>query len=266
MTRHFKRSESHGPVAIDKKLSWVLLGPVNVTEIAGQESSVNFIATHVLKIEAHTYQDSEAKDIKSGLSKFWDPEMIGILNNELPVYDKFKSEVKQRDGRYEVSLTFTKEHPPLPDNYESSKNRLTALIYRLQQKPDVLKSYDDVIQDQLENGVIEKVNREESPAPSKVYYLPHREVIRLDKETTKLRVVFDASAKSNGTSLNNCLCVGPPMSSLLYNILLRFRIHETALMADIEKAFLNISIIPEHRGFLRFLWPASPTSQYSDID
>ena len=41
------------------------------------------------------------------------------------------------------------------------------------------------------------------------------------------------------------------MSPLLYNILLRFRIHKTALMADIEKAFLNISIVPEHRDFLQ---------------
>ena len=155
------------------------------------------------------------------MSTFRDLETIGILNNELTVYDKFKSEVKQRHGRYEVSLPFREEHPPLPDNYESSKNRLAALIYRLQQKPDALKSYDDVIVDQLEKGVTEKINKEESPALGKVHYLPHREVIRLDKETTKLRVVFGASAKSNGTSLNDCLYVGPQMLALLYNILLR---------------------------------------------
>ena len=91
-------------------------------------------------------------------------------------------------------------------------------------------------------------------------------MIRLDKETTKLHVVFDALAKSTGPSLNDCLYVGPPMSPLLHNILLRFRIHKMALMADIEKAFLNISIVPEHRDFLRFMWPSNPSSQCSDID
>ena len=221
MTGHSRRGESNGPVAIHTKLGWVLLGPINnVTESSGQESSVNFSVTHVLKIEAHISQDSEAKELKT--ERFWDLESTGILNNEPSVCEKFKSEVKRMDDRYEVCLPFKDEHPPLPDNYESSKRRLSALVHRLQQKPDVLKSYDDVIKNQLESGIIEKVNNEESVASGKVHYLPNREVIRLDKETTKLRVVFDASAKSTGPSLNDCLYVGPPMSPLLYNILLRF--------------------------------------------
>ena len=163
-------------------------------------------------------------------------------------------------------MPFKVEHPPLSDNCESSKRRLTPLVHRLQQKPDVLKSYDNVIQDQLKNGVIEKVSKEKFPALGKVLYLPQQEVIRLDKKTTKLRDVFDASAKLNGSSLNNCLYVGPSMSPLLRNILLWFHIHKTALTANIEKAFLNISIVPEHCDFLQFMRPADPTSQCSDID
>ena len=126
--------------------------------------------------------------------------------------------------------------------------------------------YDDVIQDQLKDGVIEKVNKEEYSPPGQVHYLPHREVIRYDKDTTKLRVVFDASAKANGPSLNDCLYVGPPLSPLLYDILLRFRVHKIAMTADIEKAFLNIAIAPQHRDFLRFLWPHDPMKINSELD
>ena len=40
----------------------------------------------------------------------------------------------------------------------------------------------------------------------------------------------------------------------LFDVLLRFRCHQIALISDIEKAFLQVSIAPEHRDFLRFLW------------
>ena len=98
------------------------------------------------------------------------------------------------------------------------------------------------------------VNREERRAIGKVHYLPHREVIRLDKDTTKLRVVYDASAKRGGPSLNDCLYCGLPLTPFIFEVMARFRAHKVALTADIEKAFLNVAIAPEHRDYLGFLW------------
>ena len=103
-------------------------------------------------------------------------------------------------------------------------------------------------------SIIEPVNMEEQQAVGKVHYLPHREVIRLDKDTTKLRVVYDASAKRGRPSLNNCLYSGLPLTPMIFDVMTRFRAHKVALTADIEKAFLNVAIAPEHRDYLRFLW------------
>ena len=103
-------------------------------------------------------------------------------------------------------------------------------------QPDVFTQYDGAIQDQLSKGIIEPVTVETSLPPiGKVYYIPHREVIRTDKEATKLRVVYDASshAEKDLPRLNNCLYAGSPMSPFIYDILLRFRAYRTAL---IEKA------------------------------
>ena len=44
------------------------------------------------------------------------------------------------------------------------------------------------------------------------------------------------------------------MTPLIFDVLLRFRVNPIALVGDIEKAFLNIEIHPEHRDCLRFLW------------
>ena len=89
----------------------------------------------------------------------------------------------------------------------------------------------------------------------------------VDKDTTKLRIVYDASARSgrNTPSLNDCLYAGPPLSPLIYDILLRFRVHKVALTADIEKAFLNVSVHPKDRDYLRFLWIDDITSLHPKL-
>uniref|UniRef100_A0A915DAZ0 Integrase zinc-binding domain-containing protein n=1 Tax=Ditylenchus dipsaci TaxID=166011 RepID=A0A915DAZ0_9BILA len=79
-----------------------------------------------------------------------------------------------------------------------------------------------------------------------------------EQNTTKLRIVFDASSKSNTQfrALNECLHKGPLMLNELMGVLMRFRSREIAIIADIEKAFLQISIKEEDRDATRFLWPA----------
>ena len=87
-----------------------------------------------------------------------------------------------------------------------------------------------------------------------VHYLPHRPIIREDRNTTKVRPVFDASAKTTGPSLNDCLHTGPNLLSMIYDILIRFELHRIILMSDIKQAFLDVEVHPDHVDFLRFLW------------
>ena len=124
---------------------------------------------------------------------------------------------------------------------------------RLRQEPALLEQYDHTIKEQLEKGIIETVDPLE-PTASKVHYLPHHAVVRTDKTTTKLRVVYDASARSTGPSLNDCLHKGPKFNQLILDLLLRFQSYRIALTADIEKAFLMISVDDHDRDVLRFLW------------
>ena len=66
--------------------------------------------------------------------------------------------------------------------------------------------------------------------------------------------MYDASARSNGPSLNDCLHTGPKFDQKILDILLRFRSHRVTLTADIEKAFLMLSVTERDRDVLRFLW------------
>ena len=69
-----------------------------------------------------------------------------------------------------------------------------------------------------------------------------------------MRIVFDASSKSDRLSLNDRLYKGPQLTPLLYDILLRFRTFIFALTGDRQSAFLEISIKENDRDYIRFLW------------
>ena len=141
----------------------------------------------------------------------------------------------------------------LADNYQLCLHRLQKSNERLNKTPQLLNEYNKVFDEYLNLGIIEKVKNE--GIVGEVIYLPHKEVIKEDRLTTKLRKVFDASVKYKGTSLlNEVLYKGPCLNADLYSLLLKFRIYPIAIVADIEKAYLQISINKEHRDFLRFLW------------
>ena len=141
----------------------------------------------------------------------------------------------------------------LPDNHTGSVKRLSSLISRLKTNPNLLQEHDNIMHDQKKSGVVEPANYVLVPVRN-VHYLPHRDVVREDENTTKVRVVYDVSAKGLGTSLNDCLHTGPSLNTLIFDILIRFRVHKVAMIADVEKAFLNVAISSEHRDYLRFFW------------
>ena len=80
--------------------------------------------------------------------------------------------------------------------------------------------------------------------------------MREEAETTKLRVVYDASARAhdNAPSLNECLHAGPPLQNKLWSVLIRSRLHAVAVAGDLRKAFLQVRIRETERDALRFHW------------
>ena len=235
-----------GPTAIQTKLGWVLSGPT----LAETHTVCHATLTHVLRADT---QPQETIGLEEQIRSFWELESLGIQPVEKTLYDDFACKLAFSQGRYRVALPWKEFHDVLPDHYQLSLKRLHGLMRRLRQEPAVLEQYDRTIKEQLENGIIEAVDPCE-PTPNDVHYLPHHAVVRTDKSTTKLRVVYDASARSSGPSLNDCLHKGPKFNQLILDLLLRFRSFRIALTADIEKAFLMISVDDRDRDVLRFLW------------
>ncbi|XP_053395602.1 uncharacterized protein LOC128555858 [Mercenaria mercenaria] len=156
--------------------------------------------------------------------------------------------------RYQVNWPWREELPDLPENRGLAKGRLKSLVNKLEKHPELMKRYDAIFQDQLRNGMIEKVERTQNDGFK--HYLPHHVVITPAKATTKLKIVYNASAKTRKEhkSLNECLKSGPVLLHNLCGILMRFRLHKIGMVSDKEKAFLQTGSQPSQRDVTRFLW------------
>lgn len=188
-------------------------------------------------------------------------DVLGLADaaehDQSTVYTEFKEQLtRSTSGWYETGLPWRGNHPPLPSNKEGSIRRLATLQKRLQRK-DIVEDYNAVIEEQKAQGVVETAEVE---AQGKEFYIPHKEVVRESAQSTKLRVVYDASAKAtpNSPSLNDCLYAGPPLQNKLWEILLRARSFPVAITGDMEKAFLQIRIRENERDALRFHWRKDP--------
>ena len=224
------------PVAMYTKLGWTITSP-------GQElNTPNMLLTQTSRLD---YEELCKLDVL-GLAD-------STTGDQGVVYEEFKEQLTGSDkGWYETGLPWKGKHPPLPNNKEGSLRRLTSLIRKLE-KTQSIKDYDAVFQEQLAEGIVE---RAPSIVEGRAFYIPHKAVVRETAETTKLRVVYDASALAwDGTpSLNECLNTGTPLQNKLWSVSVRGRFNPAALTGDIKKAFLQARIKSEDRDARRFHW------------
>ena len=104
------------------------------------------------------------------------------------------------------------------------------------------------------NEMIAKVPKHQlETSPRKVCYIPHHGIYHA-KKPQKIHVVFDCSAKYEGTSLNDMLMQGSDPTNSLDGVLMWFWQDHVAFMADIEAMFHQLQVLNEQCDFLGFLW------------
>ena len=184
-------------VAVETKFGWVLYGCVDV---GGKTQSINFESSATNDVQI----GGENDELESQVKRFWELESLGINKYEQSFYEEYLNTICRNEyNRYEVRLPFKENHPLIHDNFALCKRRLLTLHQKLKDNPDLLKAYNDIFIEQKQNGIIEEVM---SPGKlGEIHYIPHHPVIRDDKTTRKNRIVFDASARDNGPSLNDYL-------------------------------------------------------------
>ena len=259
------RGES-GPTAVKSKFGWLLSGP---THSSSYETKV--VSNLIISGKPFSLNEvNENDEIVDMLKTFWETESVGILDEatiarQVPGKMNVKrTEISFNGRNYEVGLPWKEDCMPQSNNYGMCEARLRSLHRNLTKEPNLLVEYDKIIQDQLQNGIVERVPKSNSETnflnAKGTHYSPHHAVVRRDRETTKVRIVYDGSAKNSKDerSLNDCLHVGDNYIPHIFDMLSKFRWNAVGLTADIEKAFLMVGIKPEDRDMLRFLWFDDP--------
>ena len=161
------------------------------------------------------------------VQKFWEKSSVDTYDSNQEdeaeeVMKSFKETIQFdiSEGRYAVHLPWKRRDAALPLNITMCRKRLEGLVKKLK-KIGKLKEYDGILNDQRKRNFIERVD---VPSEGKnIHYLPHFAVIREESKTTKLRVVYDASAKPSKfvPSLNDVLHTGPSLLPAMDNVLIK---------------------------------------------
>lgn len=248
---------------------WDLLGPGRVTlgpqRPILQETRLGWIVAGYIATEY--YLDNTnlksfchfSKEISQQLSKFWEIEEVSPkleYNKDNYCESLFTSTTsRENDGRFCVQIPLKNSTDFLGDSYNVAEKRLKQLERKLKNNLQLKQQYHNFIKEYEHLGHMTEISR-----PVFGCYLPHHAVVRAASETTKLRVVFDASAKTtSGLSFNDIQHVGPVVQNDLFSILLRYRQHNFVVSADVEKMYRQILVDSTQRHLQLILWRDNPS-------
>ena len=199
-----------GLYMLGSKLGWILSGRTseNVSNIPETGMLILTYGNEIQRESSMLTQADKSPPLKPNMEDFWNMESIGI--NDCPVelddnitLNKFKETLRYENGRYTVAWPWKDEKPDLPENRALALGRLKSLIRRTKDNPDLLQKYDEIIEDQLKQGAVEKVRMESKDTIK--HYILHHAVINPTKATTKVRIAYDDTDYSPETTSSDRL-------------------------------------------------------------
>lgn len=194
--------------------------------------------------------------LETQLAKFWTIEEVAIdkpkSKEEIECEAHFANNItRTNEGRYVVRLPFRSSDCRVGESRTIALNRLLALERKFNRDAVLNLEYTRVIDEYKSLGHMSLADSTHHDG----FYMPHHAVRKQSSNTTKLRIVFDASAKStNEKSLNDLLLVGPTIQGKLFLHLIRFRTYKYVITADIEKMYRQILVHEDDRRFQLVLW------------
>ncbi|XP_028397206.1 uncharacterized protein LOC114521015 [Dendronephthya gigantea] len=184
------------------------------------------------------------------LTDFWKSKSMGVSQPkiEMTKLSKIEQEAKLIEkgckligNRWQMAYPWSTDPKTLPDNREQAVKRMEARERRLKQNPEQAKAYQEQMEQMESLGFSRKLTEQEiKEYNGPLHYIAHHEVVRPDKKSTPVRIVFNSSSKYKGQCLNDCWVKGPDLLNNLFGVILRFREQPVAVSGDISKMYIGL--------------------------
>ena len=212
------------------------------------------------------------------LSDFWETETMGVQFNDCqckPItmtkterdeYDIIYSSCEKVGQQWRIPYPWKKDPQQLPDNRVQAEKILQTTERRLIKDPQHAAAYDRQMTEMLEMGFSRKLTEDELKSyDGPIHYVSHHAVIRPEKKSTPVRIVFNSSSSYHGHTLNDYWYKGPDLLNNLFGVLLRFRENAVAVCGDISKMYHRVLIPLEDQHVHRYLWRDLQLDRPSDV-
>ncbi|UYV63346.1 hypothetical protein LAZ67_2003803 [Cordylochernes scorpioides] len=201
----YQRRISSGLVAIRTKLGWTVMGKIPPTEVRDDISSL--CVTTLLSLD---------------LENLWKLDAIGVSDAEVEKKTQsLQAEMEEHfahtttrdiEGRYEVALPWVQEKERIPSNKDLAENQLRSVRRKLEEVGD-MKEYGQIFEEWMKQGIIEYAREDKLDG---VHYLPHRPVYKRNSQTSRIRPVFNASARKRDKAPEHLKITAEQLKSSFY--------------------------------------------------
>lgn len=251
LMKQVKYGRYNEPICIRTKLGTIVYGPT-------EEKSDSAIKNTLLCQN----ESQRLQELCDTVNEYFTTENFGVkaptvkLESEANIRARelMENTTVRINDRYETGLLWSRDNIQLPNSYMMATQRLKGLEHKMRSDPDFAREYREKIEYYVSNGYARRLTENEIDVQNpRTWYLPHFGVRNASKPG-KLRIVFDAAATVNGTSLNSVLLSGPDQYQSLPKILFQFRQGKFGICGDIKEMFHQVHIRKDDQNSQRFLW------------
>ena len=256
--RHGRRSgPPESPTSLETEFGWVPCGSVGPT-------------SSVANVRVTTFHSTVASGYDI-LRQFWEIEEAPVDHSTLSMKERMvvrhfeSNHSRSSEGRFVVPLPRDPSAKSIGESRAQAVRIFLSLELSLTAKGR-FKELNAVMQEYFDLGHAERIPTTDLEKPVEgTFYIPMHAVYKATSATTKVRAVFDASAKSStGVSLNDTLLVGPTVHPPLIDVPLQFRSYPIALTADVSKMYRAIELTKGDRDLHRFVWRSDSDAPVTD--